>query len=172
MDNFGFITSTSGSSPSAPNIYGSFYDTTTQSVAINQVKAMELNTTDATCTNGFFIANNLLGRPTRITAQNAGVFNLQFSAQLNRITGGQPKQVDIWISINGVPVPDSATGLNVQANAKKLVAAWNWYVNLLPNQYVEIMWTQDDAIDILYDTATGVIPVNTPSVIATIQKVN
>jgi hypothetical protein len=169
--------SQSGYNPNTPvnpitTYYGSFYDTTTQSVTAGGVKAMELNNTDLTCTNGFSIANNNLSRPTRITAQYSGVYDLQFSAQLNRETGGQPKQIDIWISVNGTPVPHSATGLNVQANAKKLVASWNWFVNLSAGQYVEIMWTQDDAIDILYLPASGSIPVDIPSLIVTINKIN
>lgn len=151
--------------------HGSFYDTTTQIVTSGQVKAMELNTTDATCTSGFTITNNGLGRPTRITAANTGQYNLQFSAQLNRISGGQPKQIDIWIAVNGTPVPDSATGLNVQANANKLVAAWNWFVKLNAGQYVEIMWTQNDNIDLLAQPANGVVPVGIPSVIATINQI-
>ena len=151
--------------------HGSFYDTTTQTVASGAVKAMELNSTDAISTSGFSITNNTLGRPTRITAANSGVYNLQFSAQLNRTTGGNPKQIDIWIAINGTPVPSSATGLTVEANHGKVVAAWNFFVPLTAGQYVELMWTQNDAIDILYEPAAGVIPVDIPSVIATIHQV-
>ena len=151
--------------------HGSFYDTTTQSVASGAVKAMELNTTDALATNGFSITNNGLGRPTRITAVNTGVYNLQFSAQLNRNTGGSPKQIDIWIAVNGTPVPDSNTGITMQANDGKIVAAWNWFVFLAAGQYVELMWTQNDAIDILATPAAGVIPVGIPSVIATISQI-
>lgn len=151
--------------------HGSFYDTTTQSVTSGAVKAIELNTTDATATSGFSIVNNALGRPTRITAANTGVYNLQFSAQLNRTTGGNTKQIDFWIAVNGTPIPWTNTGVNVQANADKLVAAWNFFVSLTAGQYVEIMWTQDDAIDILAVAAAGSVPVDTPSVIATICQV-
>lgn len=158
--------------PGGVRYYGSFYDTTTQSVASGAVKAIEFNTTDLTATSGFSITNNTLGRPTRITADHTGVYNLQFSAQLSRESGGNTKQIDIWFAINDTPVPSSATALSVQANAKKLVAAWNFFVQLNAGQYVEIMWTQDDAIDILAVSATGVIPVDTPSVIATISQVN
>lgn len=152
--------------------YGSFYDTTTQSVASGAVKAMELNTTDATCTSGFSIANNALGRPTRITAAHTGVYNLQFSAQLNRTSGGTAKQIDIWIAINGTPVPSTNTGITMQANDGKIVAAWNFFLKLTAGQYVELMWTQNDSIDILFEAATGSIPVDTPSVIATISQVS
>lgn len=151
------------------HIFGSFYDTTTQTVASGAVKAMELNTTDIS--GGVTIANNTLGRPTRITVNTTGVYNIQFSAQLNRETGGNTKQIDIWLRANELDVPWSNTGLNVQANAKKLVAAWNFFVSLTAGQYAEIMWTQDDAIDILASPAGPNFP-ETPSIIVTVNKVN
>lgn len=151
--------------------YGSFYDTTTQSVTSGAVKAMEFNNTDATCTSGFTIANNVSGRPTRITATNTGVYNLQFSAQLNRVSGGFSAQTDIWIAVNGTPVPDTATGITMQANAGKTVASWNFFINLGAGDYVEIMWTQNDNIELLASTAAGTVPVAIPSVIATINLV-
>lgn len=161
---------TNSNSGSIVGYRGSFYDTTTQSVTSGQVKAMELNTTDTDTTYGFSITNNALSRPTRITASNTGVYNLQFSAQLNRTTGGQPKQIDIWIRVNETDIPNSNTGITMQANDGKIVAAWNFFVKLNAGQYVEIMWTQNDAIDILAEVA-GVNYPATPSVIATINQV-
>ena len=157
-----------GSGTSTP-IYGSFYDTTTQSVASGQVKAMELNTTDIS--GGISIANNSLGRPTRITVNTTGVYNLQFSAQLNRTTGGSAKQIDIWFAVNDVNISNSNTGVTMQANDGKIVAAWNFFVSLTAGQYVELMWTQNDAIDILAEVA-GVNYPATPSVIVTMNKIN
>lgn len=150
-------------------IYGAFYDTTTQTVASGTVKAIELNTTDIS--GGITITNNALGRPTRLTVNTTGVYDIQFSAQLNRTTGGNTKQIDIWLRKNELDVPWSNTGLAVQANANKLVAAWNFFVSLNAGQYVELMWTQDDAIDILTSPA-GVNYPETPSVIVTMNKVN
>lgn len=158
--------------PGGIRYYGSFYDTTTQSAASGAVNAMEFNSTDLSATSGFSITNNLLGRPTRITADYIGVYNLAFSAQLNRTTGGSPKQFDIWIAINDVPIPNSNTGITMQANDGKIVAAWNFFIQLNAGDYVELMWTQNDAIDILYQAAAGSVPVATPSVIATINQVN
>jgi hypothetical protein len=157
-----------GSGTYAP-VYGSFYDTTTQSVASGSVKAMELNTTDIS--GGITIANNTLGRPTRITVNSTGVYNLEFSAQLNRNTGGNARQIDIWIRKNELDIPWSNTGVTMQANDGKIVASWNFYVSLTAGQYVEIMWSQDDAIDILAVAAAPNWPA-TPSVIATMHKVN
>ena len=157
-----------GSGTSTP-IYGSFYDTTTQTVASGSVKAIELNTTDIS--GGISIANNTLGKPTRITVNTTGIYNLQFSAQLNRTTGGNAKQIDIFLRKNEIDVPWSNTGVTMQANDGKIVAAWNFFVSLTAGQYVEIMWTQNDAIDILADPAGPNYP-ETPSVIVTMHKIN
>ena len=157
-----------GSGTSSP-IFGSFYDTSTQTVTSGQVKAMELNTTDIS--GGITVNNNTLGRPTRITVNTTGVYNLQFSAQLNRNTGGNTKQIDIWLRKNELDLSWTNTGLNVQANANKLVAAWNFFVSLTANQYVELMWTQNDDINILAELA-GVNYPATPSVILTMNKIN
>lgn len=150
-------------------VYGSFYDTTTQIVASGNVKAMELNTTDIA--SGVSITNNALGRPTRITVNQSGIYNLQFSAQLNRISGGQPRQIDIWTRINELDTPYSNTAISLQANQGKVVASWNFFVSLNVNGYVELMWTQNDNIDILAQGA-GVNFPETPSLIATIVKIN
>lgn len=157
-----------GSGTSSP-VYGSFYDTTTQSVALGAVKAIELNTADIS--GGVTITNNLSGRPTRLTVNTTGVYDIQFSAQLNRLTGGNSKQVDIWLRKNELDVPYSNTGITMQANDGKIVAAWNFYVSLNATEYVEIMWTQNDAIDILAEAA-GVNYPETPSVIVTMNKIN
>lgn len=150
-------------------IFGSFYDTTTQTVAIGVPKAMELNSVDLS--GGVTIANNLLGKPTRITVNTTGIYNLQFSAQLNRTSGGNTQQVDIWLRRNELDLPWTNTGVNVQANANKLVAAWNFFISLTANQYIELMWRQTDAIEILADPAGPNYP-ETPSVIVTMNKVN
>jgi len=168
---FGFFGSTTiGGGVFVSGFYGSFYDTTTQTSTINTPTAIQLNTTDFA--SGFVIENNTLGFPTRIKALNTGKYNLQFSAQLDRPSGGNPKQIDIWIRINNIDVPYTNTSLDIQANAGRLVAAWNFLLQLNANQYVEIMYSQDDAINIKTQPANLVIPYPaTPSVIATIVQI-
>ena len=156
---------------SVSSYYGSFYDTTTQTVALGGIAAMKYNTSVIN-TNGVTITNNLSGFPTRITMANAGVYNIQFSAQLKRTSGGTAKQVVIWLRKNGTDIADSATHLTLQANATFLLAAWNFFETFTAGQYAEIMWTQDDAIDIAYDPANLVVPYPaTPSVILTVNKI-
>jgi hypothetical protein len=149
---------------------GSFYDTTDQIVASGGIAAFKYNTTDIS--NGVSITNDLSSQPTRITVANPGVYNIQFSAQLQRLSGGASKKVTIWLRVNGTDVPNTATNLTVQANATYLLAAWNFYQVLTANQYAEIMWTQDDAIDIVAEPADLILPHPAiPSIILTVNKV-
>lgn len=142
--------------------YGSFYDTTTQTAAaINTAYAMTFNTTDLS--NGVTI-----GSPTsRVYVDRPNVYNVQFSAQLDKTSGGDGL-VWLWLRKNGVDVPDSAGQLRVQGNNSELLAAWNYLVRLNAGDYIELMWEVDDtSVQILYDTATAVHPA-VPSVILTV----
>jgi hypothetical protein len=151
---------------------GSFFDTTTQTCTSDGIATMKFNTTDDHCTSGVSIANNGSGQPTRITVSKTGVYNIMFSAQLYRNSGGTSKQAVIWLRKNGVDVADTSTNIAVQANAVYLVAAWNFFVQLNAGQYCEIMWTQNDDISINYEAANTTIPYPaTPSIILTVNEV-
>jgi len=143
--------------------YGSFYDTTTQTAAaINTAYAVTLNTTDLS--QGVYI-----GSPTsRIYVDRPNVYNVQFSAQLDKTSGGVGL-VWIWLRKNGVNVPDSAGQVRIQGNDAELVSAWNYLVQLNAGDYIEIMWEVDDtSVQILYDTATAVHPA-VPPIILTVS---
>ncbi len=77
--------------------YGTFYDTTTQTAAaINTAYALTFNTTDLS----FGVRR---GTPTsRIYVDSEGVYNFQFSLQLDKVSGGVGLFY-LWARINGVP---------------------------------------------------------------------
>ena len=152
--------------------YGSFYDTTTQTTAGSENLAMKLNSTDTSTTSGFSITNDTLGRPTRITSTVTGVYNVQFSAQLHKTSGGGPTQIYIWFRVNNVDIPNSATVLSLANNGDLLVAAWNFFTPLTAGQYVEIMWRASSSnIELQRNTTIPSVP-GIPSVIATIERVS
>lgn len=158
--------------PSLTKYRGSFYDTTTQTCTSGGIEAMRFNSVDSDATSGVSIVNNGSGHPTRITVSKDGVYNIMFSAQLQRESGGASKQVVIWLRKNGVDVANTSTHVAVQANAIFLVAAWNFFVQLDAGEYCELMWTQDDAIDLRYEAANVVVPYPaTPSIILTVNEV-
>ena len=155
----------------ATKSFGSFFDTTTQTCASGAIQAMKVNNSD-TFNDGVFVGIDSFANPTLFTVANAGVYNVQFSAQLNRTSGGSTKTISIWLRKNGVDIPNTATHVNVQANAGKLVAAWNFFVEIGSTDSIQIMWSQDDAIDILYQSADLVLPhPAVPSVIITINQI-
>lgn len=146
--------------------YGAFSDTTTQTIAsINTAYAMTFNTTDAA--NGVSI-----GSPTsRIVVDEQGVYNVQFSAQLDK-NSGATGIIHIWLRKNGTNVPNTASKVAIQGTAAESVAAWNFLIQLEPTNYVELMWASDDTNVVLHAaSATSVWPA-IPSVICTVTQVN
>jgi hypothetical protein len=146
--------------------YGAFSDTTLQAaVSINTAYGMTFNTTDSS--NGVSI-----GSPTsQLVAANQGVYNVQFSAQLDKTSGGVGN-IYIWLRKNGSNVPNTSTTVAIQGSAARTVAAWNFITQLEPTEYVELMWATDDtSVRILAASATSVWPA-IPSVICTITQVN
>lgn len=142
--------------------YGSFYDTTTQTAAaINTAYAMTFNTTDMSL-------GVTLGVPTsRVYVDTRNVYNIQFSAQLDKTAGGVGL-IWIWLRKNGVNVPNSTTQVRIQGNNAETVAAWNFLLDMNAGDYFELMWEVDDTtVQLLTEAATAVHPA-IPSVILTV----
>jgi len=145
---------------------GSFYENTTQTTTANTPTAMLISQTG-------FLNNIALSGTTGMQVNDAGYYNVQFSAQLYRTSGGTSQHVDIWLRINGTDVGDSNTRINVNNNSVYDVAAWNWFVLLSASDTVEIMWSTTAAtIELRSEVANLTIPhPATPSVIATINRI-
>jgi hypothetical protein len=146
----------------SPN-YGEFINTASQPLgAVNVAQPMTFNSTG--------IANNFsVVSGSRITAAAAGVYNLQFSAQLLVTTGGGGA-AEIWLRKNGVNVPNSNTKFAVKNTNEAEFAALNYLVQLNAGQYVELMWSADD-IHLQLAALPGVAGPAVPSLIATIVPV-
>lgn len=142
--------------------YGSFYDTTIQTAAaINTAYAMTFNTTDLS--QGVY-----RGTPTsRIYVDRQNVYNVQFSAQVDKTSGGVAL-VWIWLRKNGVNVPDSAGQIRIQGNDAEILAAWNYIIQLNAGDYIELMWEVDDTSVILLAEVASAIHPSIPSVILTV----
>ena len=148
--------------------YGQFYDTTSQSGSANTAYAMKLNSTS-------FASGVSIVSGSRISVENTGTYNLQFSAQLDRVAGSGVKPITVWLSITGSNVDNTSTIVIMSggAAASATVAAWNYLVPLNAGEYCELMWsTQDTNLQI---TASGSMSNPTrpaiPSVIATMTQV-
>ena len=144
--------------------YGSFYDTTTQTAAaINTAYAMTFNTVDLS-------VGVTRGTPTsRIYVDTLNVYNVQFSAQVDKTSGGVGF-IWVWLRKNGVNVPDSAGQIRIQGNNAEILAAWNYIIELNAGDYIELMWEVDDTSVILLADAASAVHPSIPSIILTVTN--
>jgi hypothetical protein len=108
---------------------------------------------------------------TKITTNQTGVFNLQFSAQLYRTEGGTNAHVDIWFALNGVNIDNSNTRITISNNSHYLVASWNFVLAMNANDYIEIMWMPSVSTIQLQTEEEQALHPATPSVIATFNRI-
>ena len=149
--------------------YGSFYSTQTQTNVASTARSMSLNTTDIT--NGVSVSGSASPFNTYIKVANAGVYNIQFSAQVDKTDSGTD-EIWIWLRKNGTNISDSATSLQLVGNGSHYVAAWNFFVNAAANDYFQLMWYSSDAnVRLHAETAFGVVP-GIPSLIVTANRVD
>ena len=165
------ISSTSGGGGfnTATGSYGSFYSTQTQTNVASTARSMSLNTTDIS--NGVSISGSTNPYNTYIKTENAGVYNIQFSAQVDKSDFG-PDEIWIWLRKNGTNLTETATSIKLTGNADHQVAAWNFFVNAAANDYFQLMWYSTDAnVRLHAEPAFGVVP-GIPSVIVTANRVD
>lgn len=146
--------------------FGSFYSTVDQTNAgATSVNKMTYNVTDFA--NGVSIVGN-----SRITIANAGIYNIQFSAQYDKTDSGDDN-VEIWLCKNGSNVANSSTEMVLVGNNGKHVAAWNWFVNAAAGDYFELCWHSADVNVFINYVAGSSNPTRPaiPSVILTVNKV-
>ena len=142
--------------------YGNFLATVTQTAAaINTAYAVAFDTTDLSL--GVYT-----GTPnSRIYVDTAGVYNFQFSAQLDKTAGGTAF-IWIWYRINGVDAANSATQIRIQGNNAETVAAWNFVMALKADDYFELMWSVDDLTAQITATAAAAPVPAIPAVILSV----
>jgi hypothetical protein len=150
----------------SPTAHASYFDTTTQTNPV--ADAVNLFTYNSVVSQQAVTR----GVPTsKIYVAQTGVYNFQFSAQLDK-TGGSASAVYIWPRINGVNLPDSATKIVIDGPNNEIVAAWNFVLVLEANDYFELAWQSSDTnVVIPYVAASGNIPA-IPSIIMTVNWVS
>ena len=169
---FGFqgLGSVGGGGGSPTGYYGAFSDLSLQQFTANTITALRLSTIDLQ--NGV----TLQGTPqTQVKISNTGVYNFQFSAQLNHTTGGTAL-FTIWLRKNGVDIPDTSTEVTIVGNNTKVVPAWNFLIDAVANDYFELMvYASDDHCEIYFRSATtppAIVTPSLPSLIVTVTQAN
>lgn len=151
-------------------VYGAFSSDADQTGSISAGTAMTFTGTDIA--DGITLASG-----SRLTVPVDGIYNLQFSAQLQNVENAQ-QDATIWFRINGTDVAGSATQITVPARKSAgiygySVAAWNIFLNMTAGQYAEIVWLPTIATLTIQALPASLSPAYPaiPSVIATMNQV-
>jgi len=147
--------------------YGSFYDTTTHTVASTTTAyPITLNTT---------LSNNgvSIGSPTsRIVFDYAGIYSITFSVQYEN-TDNQAHASTIWLRKNGTDVPDSSFYTSVPSSHGgtngKIITTANFVLDLNANDYIEVYFQAEDTDIQIVTIPAGTTPTTpvSPSIILT-----
>lgn len=150
--------------------YGAFSSNQSQTTTANTATLMTLNTTDFS--NGVSIASS------KITVAAAGIYNLQFSAQVQNLDNA-PQDIFIWLKQNGTDITGSTGKVGIPARKSAGVPyhdikGWNYFVSMAANDYIEIYWSPTIAtVTIEYYAASGTpTKPSTQSVVATMSFVS
>jgi hypothetical protein len=154
------------------NPYGAFSDFTDQTTTANTATLMALGTTD--------FSNQVTISSSKITVQNPGIYNLQFSAQFQN-TDNAIQDISIWLRQNGVDIPGSTGLVSIPARTSASageeahqITGWTYYVSMAANDYIEIYWSTTLATVTIQTYAASVTPTrpSTASVVATMSFVS
>jgi hypothetical protein len=130
---------------------------------INTAYAITFDTTDLS--EGVY-----RGSPTsRILVDEPGIYNFQFSAQLDKTSGGVGI-FDFWIRVNGSDIANSAGRVRLQGNNAELVTAWNFLTRMKAGDYFELMWSVDDTSCQITTFPAAAPHPGIPSVILTVSN--
>lgn len=152
--------------------YGAFQDSTTQTAAnTTTAYVITFNTTDYS--NGVTLESG-----SRLKVANAGLYNVQFSVQLDNNTNA-PQDVEVWFRKNGtnVAASNSRFGLAARKNVSDpfhTVGTINLFIQLAVDDYVELAWKTTDVGASVKAYAAGTSPTTPaiPSVITTVTFVS
>ena len=113
--------------------YGAFSSDQDQTTTANTATLMTLNTTD--------FSNDVSISSSKITVTNAGIYNLQFSVQLEN-TDVAPQDVYIWLKQNGTDITGSTGKVGIPARKTPAdpfhgIYGWNYFLSMAANDYVE-----------------------------------
>lgn len=154
------------------NTYGAFQDSTSQTaVSTTAAYPITFNTTDYS--NGVTVVSS-----SRLTVTYTGLYNLQFSVQLQNTTNA-PVDIDIWLRKNGTDVAasNSRFGLAARKNPGDpfhVIGALNIFVELQASDYIELVWCTGDVGAGLVAYTAGTSPTRPaiPSIITTLSFVS
>ena len=139
-----------------PNDYGNFYDTAKQTTPIATASVVKFNFMNFA--NNIAITNNTSGLPTRITVNNAGVYNVKYTLQFIK-TDAANDEVSVWIRRNSSAYPNTNNTYTIIGLGIKNTVSNSFFVQLGNDDYVEIYYSLKN----INTSLAGAIPQSSPS---------
>ena len=90
----------------------------------------------------------------QIVVSNTGIYNLQFSSQMDKSDAGVD-YVNFWLRKNGTDITASSGVISLQGNSPAyMMAAWNYLIELVAGDIIEMYWASADInMSIISETA-------------------
>lgn len=150
--------------------YGAFSSFVDQTAAVNTATQLLMETTD--------FSNGVTAPSSQITVANAGIYNLQFSVQVQNLQNS-PQDIYIWLKQNGTDIVGSTGLIGLPARKDPAdpahdIKGWNYFLSMNANDYVEIYWSIEDVLVTIQHYAASGSPTKpaTASVVATMSFVS
>ena len=151
--------------------YGAFSSYTTQTATANTATLLTLSNTD-------FSNAVSLETGSKITVANSGIYNLQFSVQVQNLDNA-PQDMYIWLKQNGTDIVGSTGVLGLPArknpgDPSHDIKGWNYFLSMNAGDYVQIYWSPTIATFNIPTYAASGTPTkpSTASVVATLSCVS
>jgi hypothetical protein len=163
-----FTASYNAATSSFLSYYGSFYHTASMILASpNVASTMSFSSTDISY--GVTVSGS---SNDKIKFTNAGVYNIQFSAQLDK-TNSSNSTVYIWIAKNNSDIPLTNTGVTLGGGTNDAsVAAWNFFVDANAGDFIQLKWGASNTNSRLLYVPTASVGPAVPSIILTANRVS
>jgi hypothetical protein len=107
----------------------------------------------------------------QIVCANTGIYNIQFSSQLEKSDSGVD-DVAFWLRKNGTDLTSSAGNLSLQgASPAYQMAVWNYVIQLLAGDIIELYWASADLNMSIYSETAQASPYVRPAIPSTILTI-
>ncbi len=145
--------------------YASYYSTVTQPLTTNAVTPITY-TANSIRTGGII---DISAEELQVT--DAGVYKFLYSIQADKLPGGgTTADVEVFIAINNIPVPNSSSRTNI-SNATEVLLTCEYIIQLNANDVIQVdAFTLGTNVRAVAFPALGSVPA-TPSIITNIVRI-
>ncbi len=157
-------TGATGSPAAGFNVAASYYSMDTQSFGTTGETIFNYDNT-AVETGGITLIDT-----TKMVVPVTGTYEVYYSIQLNRTSGGSTTYAYIWLKKNGEDVPDTNGKIAINSNNSETLPIVSYFIDLDAGDYVEFAGQASD-INVIAQAETGVIGPDIPSIIVGIKRI-